>query len=171
MAAPITPAPTTATSQSGTIFPQPAYHLTQPEVLPSKDIEGLKGTIEGICARGNSLFFAVFGPDVRVRGLLLEWSEEHSMEINRAAFGALAVFGVVAAGGGAYLANRHNDAAIQPAPLYPAPAMSAVTETENSIATPPAAAVEPAPLVAAEPAPAPSRPVNVARRAPAPAPA
>ena len=31
------------------------------------------------------------------------------MEINRAAFGALAVFGVVAAGGGAYLANRHND--------------------------------------------------------------
>ena len=34
------------------------------------------------------------------------------MEINRAAFGALAVFGIVAAGGGAYLANRHNDAAI-----------------------------------------------------------
>ena len=31
------------------------------------------------------------------------------MEINRAAFGALAVFGIVAAGGGAYLANRHND--------------------------------------------------------------
>ena len=57
------------------------------------------------------------------------------MEINRAAFGALAVFGVVAAGGGAYLANRHNDAAMQPAPPYPAPAMSAVTETENSIAT------------------------------------
>ena len=89
------------------------------------------------------------------------------MEINRAAFGALAVFGIVAAGGGAYLANRHNDAAMQPAPVYSAPATSAVTETENSIATP-AVAVEPAPLVAAEPAPAPSRPANVVRRAPAP---
>ena len=88
------------------------------------------------------------------------------MEINRAAFGALAVFGVVAAGGGAYLANRHNDAAMQPVPSYPAPAMAAVTETENSIATVPAAVVEPAPLVAAEPAPAPSRPAPEARRAP-----
>ncbi len=89
------------------------------------------------------------------------------MEINRAAFGALAVFGVVAAGGGAYLANRHNDAAMQPAPVSSAPATGAVTETENSIATP-AVAVEPAPLMAAEPAPAPSRPANVVRRAPAP---
>ena len=89
------------------------------------------------------------------------------MEINRAAFGALAVFGIVAAGGGAYLANRHNDAAMQPAPVSSAPATSAVTETENNIATP-ALAVEPAPLVAAEPAPAPSRPANVERRAPAP---
>ena len=85
------------------------------------------------------------------------------MEINRAAFGALAVFGVVAAGGGAYLANRHNDAAMQPAPVSSAPATGAVTETENSIATP-AVAVEPAPLVAAEQAPAPSRPANVVRR-------
>jgi hypothetical protein len=89
------------------------------------------------------------------------------MEINRAAFGALAVFGIVAAGGGAYLANRHNDAAMQPAPVSSAPATSAVTETENSIATP-AVAVEPTPLVAAEPAPAPSRPANVVRRTPAP---
>ena len=88
------------------------------------------------------------------------------MEINRAAFGALAVFGVVAAGGGAYLANRHNETAMQPVPLYPAPAMSAVTETENSIATAPAA-VEAAPLVAAQPAPAPSRPATVTRRTPA----
>ena len=88
------------------------------------------------------------------------------MEINRAAFGALAVFGIVAAGGGAYLANRHNDAAMQPAPISSAPATSAVTETENNIATP-AVAVEPAPLVAAEPAPAPSRPANVVRRTPA----
>jgi hypothetical protein len=84
------------------------------------------------------------------------------MEINRAAFGALAVFGIVAAGGGAYLANRHNDAAMQPAPLYPAPASSAVTETENSIATP-AVAIQPAPFVAEPPAPAPSRPANVVR--------
>ena len=58
------------------------------------------------------------------------------MEINRAAFGALAVFGIVAAGGGAYLANRHNDAAMQQAPISLAPATSAVTETENTIAKP-----------------------------------
>jgi hypothetical protein len=90
------------------------------------------------------------------------------MEINRAAFGALAVFGIVAAGGGAYLANRHNDAAMQPVPLYPAPATNAVTETENSIAAAPAVAVQPAPFVAAEPAPAPSRREEVVRRAPAP---
>jgi hypothetical protein len=91
------------------------------------------------------------------------------MEINRAAFGALAVFGIVAAGGGAYLANRHNDAGMQQAPMSPAPATSAVTETENAIAMP-ATAVEPAPLVAAEPSPAPSRPASAVRRAPAPAP-
>ena len=88
------------------------------------------------------------------------------MEINRAAFGALAVFGIVAAGGGAYLANRHNDAAMQPAALYPVPAATAVTETENSIATP-AVAIQPAPFVAEPPAAAPSRPANVVRRAPA----
>ena len=34
------------------------------------------------------------------------------MEINRAAFGALAVIGVVAAGSGAYLANRHNETVV-----------------------------------------------------------
>jgi hypothetical protein len=90
------------------------------------------------------------------------------MDINRAAFGALAVFGIVAAGGGAYLANRHNDAVMQPVPMYPAPVTSAVTETENSIATAPAAAVQPAPLVAAEQAPAPARREEVVRRAPAP---
>jgi hypothetical protein len=84
------------------------------------------------------------------------------MEINRAAFGALAVFGIVAAGGGAYLANRHNDVAMQQAPLDPAPAATAVTETENSIATP-AVAIQPTPFVAEQPAPAPSRPANAAR--------
>jgi type IV secretory pathway VirB10-like protein len=91
------------------------------------------------------------------------------MEINRAAFGALAVFGVVAAGGGAYLANRHNDAAMEQVAHYPVPAVSAVTETENAITTAPAATVEAAPLVAAEPAPEPTRRANVTRRAPAPA--
>jgi hypothetical protein len=89
------------------------------------------------------------------------------MEINRAAFGALAVFGIVAAGGGAYLANRHNEVATQQVPLYPAPAGSAVIETENTIATP-AVAIEPAPFAAAKPAPAPSRRASVVRRAPAP---
>jgi hypothetical protein len=113
------------------------------------------------------LFFAVFAVAAWVRGLLLKCSEEHSMEINRAAFGALAVFGVVAAGGGAYLANRHNDAAVQAVPLYPAPTVGAVTETENSIATAPAAVVEAVPFVAVEPPPA--RPAPEARRAPAPA--
>jgi hypothetical protein len=88
------------------------------------------------------------------------------MEINRAAFGALAVFGIVAAGGGAYLANRHNDTAVQAVPLYSTPESSAVTETENSIATP-AVAIQPAPFVAEPPAPAPSRPASVVRRAPA----
>jgi len=88
------------------------------------------------------------------------------MDINRAAFGALAVFGVVAAGGGAYLANRHNGVAMEPVATYPAATTSAVTETENSIATAPAAVVAPAPLVAAEPAPAPTRPARVTRPAP-----
>jgi hypothetical protein len=74
--------------------------------------------------------------------LLLKWGEEHFMEINRAAFGALAVFGVVAAGGGAYLANRHDEVAMQPVTTYPAATTGAVTETENSIATAPAAVVE-----------------------------
>jgi hypothetical protein len=90
------------------------------------------------------------------------------MEINRAAFGALAVVGIVAAGGGAYLANRHNEAElVQPAPMYAVPTAGVVTETENTIATTPtAAAVEPAPqALAPEPAPAPAR---TARRAPAP---
>lgn len=88
------------------------------------------------------------------------------MEINRAAFGALAVFGIVAAGSGAYLANRHNEVAMEPVATYPTATASAVTETENSIATAPAAVVEPAPLVAAEPAVAPARPTRVARPAP-----
>ena len=93
------------------------------------------------------------------------------MEINRAAFGALAVVGIVAAAGGAYMANRHNEAElVQTAPMQAAPAGNAVTETENTITSAPAAAVEPAPQVTApEPAPAQAAPVRAARRAPAPA--
>ena len=89
------------------------------------------------------------------------------MDINRAAFGALAVIGIVAAGGGAYLANRHNEAELaQPAPMYAVPTAGVVTETENTIANAPAAAVEPAPqTILPEPAPVPAR---TARRAPAP---
>ena len=88
------------------------------------------------------------------------------MEINRAAFGALAVFGVVAASSGAYLASRHNEVAMQPVTTYPAATTSAVTETENTISTAPAAAVETAPVVAPDPAPAPVRPARVSRPAP-----
>jgi hypothetical protein len=94
------------------------------------------------------------------------------MEINRAAFGALAVIGVVAAGSGAYLANRHNETVLtQTAPLYPAAVPGAVTETENSIATAPAATVErvaPALVEKPEAAKAPARSTNssTVRRAP-----
>ena len=37
------------------------------------------------------------------------------MDINRTAFGALALIGVMAAGGGAYLATLNSDAASAPA--------------------------------------------------------
>jgi hypothetical protein len=95
------------------------------------------------------------------------------MEIDRAAFGALAVFGIVAAGGGAYLANRHNQAdSAQQAPMSQLPVAGMVTETENAITTAPAAIttepVSPAPFVempAARPAPA-RRATAPARRAP-----
>ena len=92
------------------------------------------------------------------------------MEFNRAAFGALAVLGVVAAGGGAYVANRHNDAGLAQPPIYPAPVPGMVTETENAISPTPTAAVETAPPAhLAEPAPAPFRPAATVRRSPAPA--
>src|SRR5688572_17664293 len=165
MAVPITPAPMTATSQSGIISASTCLSSHAAGVLPRKDNQGRKGTISRTRGAKKALILPLFATAGWVRGLLLLGARSLPMEINRAAFGALAVFGVVAAGGGAYLANRHNDAAMQAVPLYPAPAVSAVTETENSIATP-AVAVEPAPFVAAEPAPAPARPAPVARRAP-----
>ena len=64
------------------------------------------------------------------------------MEINRAAFGALAIIGIVAAGGGAYLANRHNDAVRAAGAALSGAVPGVVTETENTIATTPAATVE-----------------------------
>ena len=86
------------------------------------------------------------------------------MDINRAGFGALAVAGIVAAGGGAYLANRHNDAAVvESAPAYAIPTAAVVTETENQIAAP-LEAVEAKPAAAPSPvAPAPGRPVRERR--------
>ncbi len=84
---------------------------------------------------------------------------------NRAALGALAVIGTIAAGSGAYFATRQHPAELQPAPAHDTslPAgPAAVTETENSIAPVPTA--EP-PKVAAEP-PAAPRPASVSRPAP-----
>ena len=65
------------------------------------------------------------------------------MEINRAAFGALAIAGIVAAGGGAYIANRPDaTASVQQDQAQPVAVPGAVTETENSISTTPAAVPE-----------------------------
>ncbi len=91
------------------------------------------------------------------------------MEINRAAFGALAVIGVVAAGGGAYMANRQNETALaQPEPAYAVPAAGVVAETEGAITTAPAATFEPAPsVVDTEPSPRVTRRPAQARTAPA----
>ena len=111
MDAPITPAPTTATSQSRMHSHQCVYHLTQPEVLPSKDNEGPQGTIE-ISAGAKRPYFSPISTALGGYGACCySGARSIPMEINRAAFGALAVFGVVAAGSGAYLASRHNEVA------------------------------------------------------------
>jgi hypothetical protein len=90
------------------------------------------------------------------------------MEINRAAIGALAVIGVVAAGGGAYLANRQADEqSLGAVRESSAPAVAgSVTETENSIAPVP---VTPAENLAPRPA-APAPPVTTRRDTAAPRP-
>src|SRR5205085_4250591 len=96
------------------------------------------------------------------------------MEINRAAIGALAVVGVVAAGSGAYLATRQaDDTSMSTVRESSAPAVpGSVNETENSIAPAPAAPAEnmPAPANTYAPAARPSAPPPVAnaRREPAP---
>src|SRR5689334_6522774 len=77
------------------------------------------------------------------------------MFTNRAALGALAIAGVLAAGGGAYLAGRQHPAQDNQAVAahdVNLPATGAVTETENSLA--PAPAPEPAQTVPAATAPA-----------------
>jgi hypothetical protein len=82
------------------------------------------------------------------------------MLMNRGALGALAVVGVVAAGGGAYFAGRQHPVAETQATaahdvtLQPSP--GAVTETENSLAP------APAPEVQAPPAPVAAAPVRAA---------
>ena len=87
------------------------------------------------------------------------------MEINRAAFGALAIAGIVAAGGGAYIATRQNVVTdVQQA--QPAAVPGAVTETENSISTTPAAVPEQAaPLTSGAVAPRPAPAVSNTRPA------
>src|SRR5438132_12129922 len=97
------------------------------------------------------------------------------MLTNRAALGALAVVGVVAAGSGAYIANRAHPALDTQAQLASThdvnlPAGSgAVTETENSVSAAPASVGPPAPAATA-PATNPLAPVRSAAvdRQPAP---
>jgi type IV secretory pathway VirB10-like protein len=88
------------------------------------------------------------------------------MFTNRAALAALAVVGVVAAGGGAYIASRQH-----PAPESPSVAArdvnlpsgpSAVTETENSLAPAPEPVPAPAATEAAVKPAAPLRPAHPA---------
>src|SRR5262245_44766391 len=114
--------------------------------------------------RRKSVYFPIF-ETLRVGTALADREdEEHPMEINRAAIGALAVVGIVAAGGGAYIANR------QPAPAPMTqdanlPAAGSVNETENTIGP-----VTPAPAENLVPAASPAAPVAApAPRAAAPA--
>jgi hypothetical protein len=91
------------------------------------------------------------------------------MEINRAAIGALAVVGVVAASAGAFIAGRHS------APVTTEPALTLqeshsgsvpgpVTETENSIAAAPAIVESPTTNNVAPARPAAPTPLNTVRR-------
>ena len=99
------------------------------------------------------------------------------MEFNRATLGALVTMGVLAAGGGAYVANRQADVPSAESQSIDLPAVAgSVNETENSIATSPAAA-EPQsqrPNGSATPAPgsparSSARPAQRASRPPTPA--
>ena len=105
------------------------------------------------------------------------------MQINKLVFGGLITACLTAAGGGAYLATRHNVQAASVAPaLEPAavPAPQAVTASEGVVSEPaatsaaqPVAAAQPARTVAPQPQPAPAprrvQPAPVAPRREAPA--
>lgn len=90
------------------------------------------------------------------------------MEINRAAIGALAVVGVVAASAGAYIAGRQNAPAATHAltlqESQPASVPGSVTETENSIAAAPVTVESPTTNNVAPARPAAPAPVNTVRR-------
>src|SRR5262245_51169793 len=162
-ASPMTPAPTTHTSQSGIeTLSSHAAHL-----LPGQDRSVSRGQSEAGWSASKCLFCAVFGRVWWVRGLLRESGEEQfPMDMTRATFGALAVFGIAAAGGGAYLANRNSDVAARTVVAVPAAVPGVVTETENAIAPAPTAVPPAAVAVEPAPAPAPVQPAKVARRAP-----
>ena len=93
------------------------------------------------------------------------------MQINKLVFGGLILACLTAAGGGAYLATRHNDAQAATVTAAPGPAgvpaSQAVTASEGVVSEP--AAAQPAPVVAAQPAPA--APAPSVRRAQPAAPA
>ncbi|HEV3216654.1 MAG TPA: hypothetical protein VGZ27_13065 [Vicinamibacterales bacterium] len=82
------------------------------------------------------------------------------MLTNRAALGALVVVGVVAAGGGAYIANRTHPAVDTPTQLGSTHDVNlpsgSVTETENSLTTAPAVTETPATPAVSTPAAKPS---------------
>jgi hypothetical protein len=91
------------------------------------------------------------------------------MEFNRAAIGALAVVGVVAASAGAYIAGRSNPTAnTQPFALqeHAAPVPGLVTETENSILPAPVAVEAPAAAHVASGRPAAAASSRTVRREP-----
>ena len=90
------------------------------------------------------------------------------MQINKLVFGGLILTCVAAAGGGAYLATRHNTqgtaAPASPAPTADAPAVQAVTSSEGVLSAPPAAA----PAAAERPLPSTSAPALAPAQTPAP---
>jgi hypothetical protein len=86
------------------------------------------------------------------------------MLTNRAALAALILVGVVAAGTGAYIANRAHPTPQAFTSDLTLPASGAVTETENSLAPAPAPTASPAPAVSAVPE-APAKPATTSRAA------
>ena len=101
---PMTPAPMIATSQS-------RHNPLSSHARQGAPFEGQappEGTVAPAYGR-KCWFFTCFGRCGWVRPLLIWIPRSIPWIINRAALGALAVFGVVAAGGGAYIASRQAD--------------------------------------------------------------